>query len=76
MVFVVGDILRLIFRFLFSKIRDKGVENFKYGDVSDEWFREFIVCEFMDICEKFEGLCKVDLIIFVNFFKDGVSLMY
>lgn len=72
---VVGDTLRLTFRLLLSKIRDKGAENLKHGDVSDERFREFIVRELTDIREKLEGLCKVDLITSANFFKDGVSLM-
>ena len=73
---VVGDTLRLTFRLLLSKVRDKGAENLKHGDVSDERFREFIVRELTDIREKLEGLCKVDLITSANFFKDGVSLMY
>lgn len=72
---VVGDTLRLTFRLLLSKIRDKGAENLRHGDVSDERFREFIVRELTDIREKLEGLCKVDLITSANFFKDGVSLM-
>lgn len=73
---VVGDTLRLTFKLLLSKIRDKGAENLKHGDVSDERFREFIVRELTDIREKLEGLCKLDLIASANFFKDGVSLMY
>lgn len=73
---VVADTLRLTFKLLLSKIRDKGAENLKHGDVSDERFRDFIVRELTDIREKLEGLCKLDLIASANFFKDGVSLMY
>ena len=73
---VVGDTLRLTFKLLLSKIRDKGAEELKHGDVSDERFRDFIVRELTAIREKLEGLCKIDLIASANFFKDGVSLMY
>ena len=73
---IVGDTLRLTFKLLLSKIRDKGAEELKHGDVSDERFRDFIVRELTAIREKLEGLCKIDLIASANFFKDGVSLMY
>ena len=73
---IIADTLRLTFTLLLSKIRDKGAQNLKHGDVSDERFRDFIVRELTDIREKLEGLCKLDLIASANFFKDGVSLMY
>ncbi|XP_068741363.1 uncharacterized protein [Montipora capricornis] len=73
---IVADILRLTFKLLLSKVRDKGAEKLKHGDVSDERFRDFIVRELTAIREKLEGLCKIDLIASANFFKDGVSLMY
>lgn len=73
---VVVETLRLTFKLLLNKIRDKGAYNLKHGDVSDERFRDFIVHELTEIREKLEGLCKLDLIASANFFKDGVSLMY
>ena len=73
---IVGHTLRLTFKLLLSKIRDKGAEELKHGDVSDERFRNFIVRELTAIREKLEGLSKMDLIASANFFKDGVSLMY
>ena len=75
---IVAGILRLTFKLLFCKIRDKfkGAEKLKHRDVNDERFRDFIVRELTAIREKLAGLCKIDLIAPANFFKDGVSLMY
>ena len=73
---VVAATLRLTFKLLLSKIRDKAAASLKHGDVSDERFRNFIVRELTAIREQLEGLCKIDLIASANFFKDGVSLMY
>ena len=73
---VIADTLKLTFKLLVNKIRDKGADRLKHGDVTDEQFRDFIIRELADIREKLEGLCKTDLIASANFFKDGVSLLY
>lgn len=75
-----GTILYGVFKatigLLISKCRDVLAEKLKEGDVTDEKFRDWIVREIDAINSKLDSIAWKDLGASINFFKEGIVLMY
>ena len=75
-----GIILNSVFKatigFLISKGRDLLAEKLKDGDVTDEKFRDWIVREIDAVNSKLDSIAWKDLGASINFFKEGIVLMY
>ncbi|EDO41735.1 predicted protein [Nematostella vectensis] len=57
-------------------LRQKLYADLKRSDVTGQRFREFIIRTLDSIQEKLDGLARTDLLTGLNFFKDGVTLLY
>ena len=75
-----GIILNSVFKatigFLISKGRDLLAEKLKDGDVTDEKFRDWIVREIDAVNSKLDSIAWKDLGASINYFKEGIVLMY
>ena len=75
-----GIILNSVFKatigFLISKGRDLLAEKLKDGDMTDEKFRDWIVREIDAVNSKLDSIAWKDLGASINYFKEGIVLMY
>jgi len=73
---IVSAVFEATIGLLVNKGRNLVAQKLKEGDVTDEQFRKFIVCEIDDIKSKLDGLARTNLLASVCFFKEGLVYLY
>ena len=61
---------------LVEKGRDAAAEKLKQGDITDQKLRDVIVREIHDVKSKLDGLARKDLLAAIDFFEEGITLLY
>ena len=61
---------------LVEKGRDAAAEKLKHGDITDQKLRDVIVREIHDVKSKLDGLARKDLLSAIDFFEEGITLLY
>ena len=73
---IVTGVLKATVGFLVNKGRDLVAEKLKDGDILDHRIREIIVREISDVKCKLDGLARKDLLSAIEFFEEGLVLMF
>lgn len=73
---IVVGVLKATFGLLMDESRDWLAQKLKEGDVTDEKFRDCIVREINAMNLKLDAIAWKDLGASMNFFKEGLALMY
>ncbi|XP_066029727.1 uncharacterized protein [Pocillopora verrucosa] len=61
---------------LVDKGRDEAAKKLKDGDITDQQLRGIIMREIDDIKSKLDGLSRKELLASIEFFKEGIELLY
>ena len=73
---VLTAVLKATLGLLVKKGRDKAAAKLREGDVTDQKFGNLIVREIDDIKTKLDGLARKDILASINFFKEGIAILY
>lgn len=73
---IVVGVLRATIGLLMDEGRDWLAQKLKEGDVTDEKFRDWIVREINAMNLKLDAIAWKDLGASMNFFKEGLALLY
>ena len=61
---------------LVQKGLDAAADKLKQGDITDQKLRDVIVREIHDVKSKLDGLARKDLLSAIDFFEEGITLLY
>jgi len=71
---------RIVFKWtidlVVAKARKWVADKLQEGDVTDVWFRNFVVCQIDEIKAKLDGLARTNLLASTCFFKEGLVYLY
>lgn len=73
---LVTGVLKATVGFLVNKGRDLVAEKLRDGDILDRRIRDIIVREISDVKSKLDGLAKKDLLAAIEFFEEGLVLIF
>ena len=73
---IVLSVFKVTIGFLIDKCRDCLAEKFKEGDVTDEKVRDWVIREINAMNLKLDAIARKDLGASMNFFTEGLALMY
>lgn len=73
---ILNSVFKVIIGFFISKGCDLLVEKFKDGDVMDEKFCDWIVWEIDVVNLKLDFIVWKDFGVSINYFKEGIVVMY
>ena len=73
---IVSAVFKATIGLLVNKGRDAAAERLKEGDITDQKLRDMIVREIHDVKSKLDGLARKDLLAAIDYFEEGIVLLY
>ena len=73
---IIKAVFKATIGWLVDKGRDEAAKKLKDGDVANLQIRGIIIREIDDVKSKLDGLSRKDLLASINFFREGIELLY
>ena len=73
---IITVVFKATIGWLVDKGRDEAAKKLKDGDITDQQLRGIIMREIDDMKSKLDGLSRNDLLASIEFFKEGIELLY